>query len=189
MDRTKKLETDRLILRKVTIDDAEELFKNWSSDKETNKYIGYALHNNIEQTEELVYKWVKEYHSGAIRWCVELKETHEIIGMIHATTNKLQDKSTQVGYSYGSKFWNNGYATEALKKVISYLIESCDFYIIESVFYSWNEASGKVMKKAGMTKDAELRSRAIHQETGERGSIVYYSITKDEYEQLNNYKN
>ncbi len=186
MNKTKTLETDRLILRKITIDDAEGLYKNWASDEQTNKYIGYKLHYNVEQTKKLIYKWISEYYSGAIRWCVELKETHEIIGMIHATTNKLQDKSTQVGYSYGSKFWGNGYATEALEKVIAYLFENCDFYIVESVFYSWNEASGRVMEKAGMRKDAELRSRAIHQETGERGSIIYYSITKDEYEKMKN---
>lgn len=181
MNRTKRLETDRLILRKVTIDDAEQLFNNWASDEETNRYIGYPLYKNVEQTKKLITKWNKEYLSGAIRWCVELKSTHEIIGMIHATTNKLQDKSTQVGYSYGSKYWGNGYATETLKKVISYLFEECEFYIVESVFYSWNEASGRVMEKAGMKKDAELRSRAVCQETGERGSIVYYSITQEEY--------
>ena len=46
MDNTKTLETERLILRKFTIEDAEGMFKNWATDSETNKFLAWPLHKS-----------------------------------------------------------------------------------------------------------------------------------------------
>ena len=43
---TRKLETERLILRQFTIDDAEYIFKNWANDNEVTKYLTWPSHKN-----------------------------------------------------------------------------------------------------------------------------------------------
>ena len=62
--------------------------------------------------------WVNDYDNDySYRWLVVLKNTNETIGMIDVVAKNLQYMTAEVGYCYGSKFWGNGYATEALKRL------------------------------------------------------------------------
>ncbi len=89
------------------------------------------------------------------------KDTHELIGSICAVTINKNDNIVELGYCYGSKFWGKGYATEALRNVILYLLNECDVYLIEARHISGNPASGKVMAKAGMHLDAVLKREEL----------------------------
>ena len=80
-----------------------------------------------------------------------------------------------MGYCYGSKYWNKGYATEVLQIVIKYLRETAKVEKITACNFSINPASGKVMKKAGMIYDATLKEYRIDKNTNKRVDLVYYS--------------
>ena len=80
-----------------------------------------------------------------------------------------------MGYCYGSKYWNKGYATEVLQIVIKYLKETAKVEKITACHLSINPASGKVMKKAGMIYDATLKEYRIDKKTNKRVDLVYYS--------------
>lgn len=179
MDNTKILETDRLILRKFKIEDAEGVFNNWATDPNTNKFLSWDLHKDINETKDIITKWIEEYEKGSYNWIVELKETHEVIGSIGEQGKSLKHKTISLGYCYGSKYWNKGYASEALKRVIEYLLVNQDFYLVEANHRSSNPASGRVMQKAGMIYDGTLRKRRIDPD-GTRSDMSYYSITQDE---------
>ena len=179
MDNTKELETERLILRKFKIEDAEGVFKNWATDPNTNKFLSWPLHKDVEETKGVVRKWISEYETGGYNWIVEVKETHEVIGNIAEQGKSNRHKTISLGYCYGSKFWNKGYATEALRRVIEYLLNEQDFYLVEANHRSSNPASGRVMQKAGMKYDGTLRDRRINPD-GTRADMLYYSIEKEE---------
>lgn len=174
------LDTERLILRKFKLSDAEGMYYGWATDPESNKYLPWKLHDNIEETKEIIQKWIDEYENGSYNWIVELKSTHEIIGSICVVHNNKEDLNCEVGYCYGSKYWGNGYATEALKGVINYLIKDCNYHLVEACYMSDNPASGKVMQKAGMKKDAVLRDRRINKYTQKLNDEIVFSITKEE---------
>ncbi len=59
-------------------------------------------------------------------------------------------------------------------------MKECDFYLVEARHISENSASGSVMEKAGMHKDAVLRDRRINKHNGERNDAIIYSMTKEE---------
>ena len=179
MDNSKTLETGRLIIRKFSLDDAEGMFNNWATDSYTTKYLNWDVHKNIDQTREIISKWIEGYKDGAYNWIVELKDTHEVIGSICEEGKSLKNKTISLGYCYGSKYWNNGYASEVLRRVIEYLLNEQDFYLVEANHKAINPASGRVMQKAGMKYDGTLRSRKIYKD-GTRVDMIYYSITKDE---------
>lgn len=179
MDNTKTLETERLILRKFTIDDAEQMFNNWATDPNTNRYLSWSLHKDINETKEILNDWINRYENGFYNWAVELKNSHEIIGNICEEGVYNKHKTISIGYCYGSKYWNNGYATEALRRVIEYLLNEKDFYLVSANHRSSNPASGRVMQKAGMKYDGTLRERRIDPD-GKRADMIYYSIKKDE---------
>ena len=179
MDNTKELETDRLILRKFRIEDAEGMFNNWATDPLVNKYLSWPLHKNVEETKNIISKWISKYDEGSYNWIVELKDNHEVIGSVCEEGKNLKHKTIAVGYCYGSKYWNKGYASEALRKVIEYLLLDQGFYLVEANHRSSNPASGRVMQKAGMKYDGTLRSRKLDPD-GNRADMICYSITMDE---------
>ena len=179
MDNTKTIQTNRLILRKFKIENAQGMFDNWATDPKTNYFLGWPLHKNVEETKSIITNWINKYEEGSYNWIIEEKDTHQVIGSICEEGKKERFKTIALGYCLGSKWWNKGYATEALKAVIKYLLLEKDYYLIEANYRSSNPASGKVMQNAGMKYDGTLRSRKIDPD-GTRSDVICYSITKDE---------
>lgn len=148
---TLTLETERLILRRITKEDADEAFNNWTNDPKTTRYVTWKPHGIVENTKKLFEIWENEYQeSHTYRWVVEVKELNQIIGTIDVVHKSIRDKTAEIGYCYGSKYWSNGYGTEALTKVIDYLLNEVGFDLLEAKHFITNPASGKVMEKAGM---------------------------------------
>ena len=181
----KNLETERLILRKVKKEDALDAYKNWCSSDAVSKYVMWDKHENVEITKELYEIWEKEYENlDTFRWIVELKDTHEVIGTIDVMGKKyFKYDVCEIGYCYGEKFWNKGYATQSLKAVIKYLFEEIGFEVVYAMHMSNNPGSGRVMEKSGMKKEGVLRGRMLDKD-GIRNDLISYSITKEEYVNL-----
>lgn len=177
---TKRLETERLILRRVNANDVLSIYNNWATDKLTNKYLDWDNHENPDITCAYVASIIASYKKGAYDWVVELKDTGELIGEISCVHYSKNGSYAEIGYCYGSKYWSHGYATEALRRVIEYLLNEEEFNIIEAKHISGNPASGRVMQKAGMKLDAVLRNRRINKDTKEINDLVIYSIVKSE---------
>jgi len=175
---TKTIETERLILRKFDISDAPGMFYGWASDKNVTKYVSWNTHVDIAETLAVIENWVKRYDANSYNWVVELKDTHELIGNISAISVRKKHHNCEIGYCYGSKYWNQGYATEVLKAVINYLLYECEMHIVEAKHHSTNPASGRVMEKAGMIKDAVLKERRYDAETDSYCDLVCYYIAK-----------
>ena len=58
---TKRLETNRLILRRFVNEDASAMYKNWASDSEVTKYLMWPTHSSKEISEEITKDWVSSY--------------------------------------------------------------------------------------------------------------------------------
>ena len=141
------LETNRLILRPFKIDDAFEMYNNWTSDSEVTKYLTWNYHTDIKQTKEILSIWINQYEKPErINFAIVLKETNELIGGIDVVG--YLDGIPVIGYVLSKKYWNNGYMSEACKKVIEYLFELGHKKIrIDAVVE--NIGSNKVIKKCG----------------------------------------
>ena len=174
MRQTKLIETDRLILRKVAINDSKDLFRNWASDKKTNEFLTFQLHKTEEETKKMIEFWLKEYKRNGLRWCIELKETKEVIGIISASTSYTY-KCVEIGYSISSKYWNKGYTSEAIIKIIDYLFTECNFNVIEAIIPSDNIASIKVAEKCGLKLEANLKNRYKNKLTNKINDLLIYS--------------
>ena len=175
---TKRIETKRLLLRKMTPEDARHMYEGWTSDALVARFTSWDKHESIEITEQYVKYKVARYdlNNYCFDWIVSLKKTGEIIGEIEAVDLSIQDRLVIVGYCYGSKYWNKGYATEALKAFINYMFNRVDADKVLACHVSLNPASGKVMKKAGMNLDGVLRGHKVDKYTKERCDLLWYSI-------------
>ena len=182
----KELESERLVLRKVKLEDANEMFNGWCTDIDVCKYLPWNVHPNIEFTKKLLKMWIDEYNDPTTyRWMVVLKENNEPIGTIDVVKKDIINKVYEVGYCYKKNAWGHGYGSEALARVISFLFDDVGAELVCAKHYENNIGSYRVMEKCGMIVDGTLRSRIIYD--GHRISLICHSITKEEY--LLKYKN
>lgn len=180
---TIKLETERLVLRKFKISDYQAMFDNWASDENVASNAGWPKHEDPNDTKGLVEFWVNEYkEENVFNWIIELKGNP--IGSITVVKKDLNNRSCELGYNIGSKYWNKGYATEAIHKVVEYLFNTKLFDIITAECFEFNVASVRVLEKNGFVKEGVLRSRYIV--NGKRVNLVELSILKEEYEKWQN---
>ena len=145
------LETERYILRKFQINDVREIFDNWSSDKDSAKYNAWNVHDNENITREYVLEWIEGYKkNNYYHWAITDINDDEVIGSFSVSNIKNRKKYCEVGYTVAQKRWNQGIATEVLIRVLDFLVNEVGFETIRAIHDIRNEASGRVMKKAGM---------------------------------------
>jgi len=156
-----QLETERLILRKLKLEDAPTVFRNWASDKEVTKFLRWNAHADIEVTEQ----WIKECEEltkdkSRYEWGIVLKEIMEPIGSIGAFKNTEDPDRYEIGYALGKKFWGHGYATEAFRCVINFLANEVGIKHFRCSHAKENPASGAVMRHVGFVykKDGVYQS-------------------------------
>ena len=175
---TKRIETKRLLLRKITPSDAAKIYNGWTSDPLVSRFTTWDRHLSIETTEQYVKYKVKRYdeQNYCFDWVISIKQTGELIGEIEAVDLSLNDRLVIVGYCLGSKYWNKGYASEALKAFINYMFNQVDADKVLACHLSVNPASGRVMRKCGMAIDGVLRGHKVDKTTNKRCDLIWYSI-------------
>lgn len=142
------IETERLYLRKFNLKDASALFK-MNNNPNVLQYTGDVPFKNINDAEEFIknYSHYKDYNMG--RWAVCEKRQGELIGWCGLKYHPDKD-FVDVGYRFFEKHWNNGYATEATKGVVSYAFNKLRIQDIYAYTDKRNNASIAVAKKAGL---------------------------------------
>lgn len=171
------LETERLNLRKFTMDDAEEVFKNWGCDPEVSKYVRWSTHQSIDDTNVYLESVMEKYRNNEFEWALSLKDTGELIGAMGAFVS--EDGRYEMGYNIARKHWRRGYTTEALKEVMKYLINDVGIKNFRCAHAKLNPASGAVMQKVGFkyVKDECIEK---FDETESFETKVYYLDIEEE---------
>ena len=104
---TKRLETNRLILRRYANEDAAAMYKNWASDKEVTKFLMWPAHPNQEVSQSVIEDWGNQYsHENYYQWAIVLKENgDEPIGDIAVVNIKEEISMVHIGYCIGRAWW------------------------------------------------------------------------------------
>ena len=172
------IETERLVLRPVTLDDAEAMFE-YASNQENTRYT-FPTNQSLEETKNNIAQFYLASPLG--RWGIELKSTGEFIGTIDLHKMDTVLKKAAIGYIINQKYWNRGLTTEANRAVIEIAFEKIGMNKLEAFHDKDNPASGKVMKKSGMRfSHEELYARMDKNEPGRIVTDVHYVLTKEDY--------
>jgi ribosomal-protein-alanine N-acetyltransferase len=178
---TISLETERLVLRQFTKEDAEDMFNNWASDEEVTRCLTWPTHGSIDITKKVIGMWIEEYRNlDYYQWAIELKESKSVIGSISLMSIDNHNENCEVGYCIGKAFWNKGIVTEAFSQVIEFAFDEVGFQRITARHRADNLASGRVMEKCGLKYEGHLR-KILKNSSGILVDCKYYSILKDEY--------
>ncbi|MPM14212.1 hypothetical protein SDC9_60572 [bioreactor metagenome] len=147
VENTPKIETERLILRKFTEEDAGAFFLIMK-DIEVNKFLPWFPVETLDEAKKNLQKnYLNSYEqSSGYRYAICLKSDNIPIGYV----NVSDDDSHDLGYGLRKEFWNKGIVTEACKVVLEDLRKAGFLYITATHDVN-NLRSGNVMKKIGMT--------------------------------------
>ena len=157
---TQRLETERLVLRRFVVEDAQAMFRNWASDPEVTKYLTWPAHASVDVTRAILKAWTAAYDNlNDYQWAIVLKENGEDpIGSIAAVDLNEELSIVQIGYCLGRPWWHRGIMPEALNAVIDFFFNAVGANRIESRHDPRNPHSGRVMQKCGMKYEGTLRS-------------------------------
>lgn len=146
--KTPILETQRLILRPLSLEDTTHIFKTWTSDPDVAKFMIWDVHETIDETINWVKSEVDAIDSdNNYTWGMVLKENNELFGTIGL--NKKDDGIFSLGYNIAKAYWNNGFTTEAGKVIIDFANNTLNINKFSCRHANENIASMKVMKKLG----------------------------------------
>lgn len=141
------LETERLILRPLRLEDAEGEFV-WLSDPEVNRYMPYSLYTNLEDVKTWLQSAIASdsYHFG-----FERREDSLLVGA--GSIFLTEENEWEFGYNLRRDCWNKGYATEATRAMIDFARREFGAKVFVAAHAAANPASGRVMEKCGLTLD------------------------------------
>ena len=160
------MKTERLIIDQIKETDKEDYFINISHDK---KVLDTFICRYADSLEEFDFS---SYPGRQDLFAIRLKETGRLIGIILYFDEK--EDSCEIGYGIGSAFWNQGYATEAVRRFLEYLFREKGMQTVYASFFTGNDASRRVMEKSGMTFDHFSEKELTYLDV-ER-DLTYYAI-------------
>jgi len=172
------LETDRLILRPFTMEDAPGVLE-FSSNPEAQKHTGDVMRTTIEEVENVITNvWFSDYTKyGYGRFAVVHKADNKIIGF--NGIKYLSDiDETDLGYRFLPEYWGKGIATESSKAIVDYAFKNHKLDKLIGFVMLENPASSAVLKKLGF----EFSKLAPYPGEEEDGNLEWYSLTRSAYE-------
>jgi len=159
------LETERLVLRKITQADTEELFF-LRSDEAVLKYIG----REPMQSADEVHAFLKTIDDGrekneAILWGIALKENpSKIIGTMCLWRIQPANYRAELGYMLQPMHWGRGITKEAIQKVIEYGFKTLQLHSMEARVHPQNKASAAVLLSTGFIQEGYLKEEFCFRE-------------------------
>ena len=178
-DKSPRIETERLILRRMKCSDAEDMFE-YARLPEVTRFLLWAPHEDLTYTKRYLKQVEKSYKLGEFYdFGVILKDNNKFIGTCGFARIDKANATGEAGYVFNPEYWNRGIATEALSALIRLGFEYMGFNRIEARFMEGNRASRRVMEKCGMRYEGMFRDMLFVKE--DYTDIGVCAVLKREY--------
>lgn len=154
-----QLETPRIILRELTLEDAESVYKHFS-DPDVTQYMDIEPCKDIDEGNEII-----QFHldDTGCRWGMFDRETGDLMGTcgFHCWVQGESSRA-EIGFDLAKSYWGKGLMQEALQSVIQFGFEVMDLIMIEATVEQGNMKSQTLMKKLSFKREDELRDNLIY---------------------------
>ena len=166
------IETERLILRKITLDDLPKMIE-LRSDPEVSQYIGGGKMQNPEAIEKRMDFYIGCHEKYGFGFCMmDWKETGETIGWSGLQPLAETDE-IEVGYGMAKKFWGRGIGLECAKAWLEFGFNKAGLERIVALAVPENTGSWRIMEKLGMQFEGIKKHYGM--------DCKFYAISKDEF--------
>ncbi|MEK3797028.1 GNAT family protein [Peribacillus sp. FSL H8-0477] len=173
------LSTDRLLLRKFAIGDAEDMFE-YASEPDVSRFVPWESHNTIKDTYEFLNLIDKQYQEGKIApWAIEFKQTKKVIGTIDFVAWFPINFRAELGFILSKDHWGDRIILAAAAKVKEFGFNKMKLNRIKAPCMVENSQSQRVLQKIGMKLEGVSREKYFIK--GKFRDIAMYSILRNEY--------
>jgi [ribosomal protein S5]-alanine N-acetyltransferase len=153
-----QLETERLLLRRPTVDDAEAIFRRYAGDPDVVRYVGWPRHETVDATRGFLQfseaEWTR-WPAGP--YLIESRNDRQLIGGTGLSFETPQRAAT--GYVLAKDAWGQGYATESLRAMID-VARSVDLIRLDALCHVEHQPSWHVLEKCGFAREGVLKRYA-----------------------------
>lgn len=168
------LQTERLQLRKLSLDDAEDIFYLRSND-EVNKYLDRQKANEIEEAIAFINKVnIGVANDNWFYWAICFKENPKLIGTICLWNLNEEENKVEIGYELNPEYQGKGIAKEAVEKIIDFGFNTLNVGKIEAYTHKENNSSTKLLERFGFVRDPHEEFKIDF--TVENPNTVVYSL-------------
>ena len=177
----KRIETERLLLRVRTVDDAVDIH-DYASLAEVAYPAGFppvkTLEDEIYYLEHILPER-NEKNNLPAGYGIVVKETDKVIGSVDFP-RRHEDDVLEIGYILHPDYWGRGYVPEAASTLIDLAFKELGLHKIELTCFGYNVQSQRVAEKLGFTLEARIRDRKDAQ--GNRCDSLIYGLLRSEWE-------
>ena len=175
-----RLETRRLTLRKLRLDDSQIYFERIGSSIDVTNGMLWEPHRDVSESRASIEKALRRYEAGkCYRWAIALPSDDSVIGVIELLAFNEEKETCSFAYMLGREFWGKGYATEVLEKALDFAFAVLGVKQVDVDHFTTNPASGAVMRKVGMKYQGTVPEK--YEKRGKMLDADQYSITKEEF--------
>jgi ribosomal-protein-alanine N-acetyltransferase len=144
------LETERLLLRPWSVEDADSLFE-YAKDPRVGPIAGWPIHTSVKNSREII----ETVLSAEGTFAVCRKEDGRAIGSIGLMIGEgsnigLKDDEAEIGYWIGVPFWGQGMIPEAVRELMRYAFEELHMKKLWGGYFDGNDKSKRVQEKCGL---------------------------------------
>ncbi len=173
------LQTEKLLLRKLTAEDSEDIYE-YASIPEVARFLIWEHHKSINDSMWFINFAEQQYSDkNSIIWGIELKDEKKLIGTIDLRGFNSPHRCGDVGYVISPKYWGKGIVTEAFKAIINFGLGVMNLNRIEAHCEEENFGSWRVMEKSGLKLEGVLREKVFIKEKFR--TMKMYSILKRDW--------
>ena len=175
-----QLVSERLILTQLVPEDLVDIH-DLHALPETDRFNTLGIPENIEQTKEIISDWIeasRQIQSPTYTFSIRSRETAAFIGLIALKCGSTKFRIGEIWYKLHVKHWRKGYATEAVKRVLSFGFSELGLHRIEAGCAVANTPSMKVLEKVGMIKEGSKR-KVLPLKSGWSDNYEYAILEED----------
>jgi ribosomal-protein-alanine N-acetyltransferase len=172
------LETERLLLRPLTLSDAPVIQELASHPDVAATTLNIPHPYPDGAAEAFIQSRLEDTFTGYVFGIVR-KADRQLMGAIGLHPDESHQRA-EIGYWIGVPYWNQGYMSEAARRVVDFGFAELRLNRIAAGYFSQNIASRRVMEKSGMIYEGMWRE---YLKRGDRYyDVGYYSILRSEWE-------
>jgi RimJ/RimL family protein N-acetyltransferase len=173
--------TERLFIRPVCIEDKESMFR-YRSDSDTNKYLS-LIPQSVEDVASFIDKTSFDINipGSWFQFVLIERDANILIGDIgiHFLETEPENLQVEIGYTLDKEFRGKGYATEAVKTIIDFLIYSLNKHRVIASIDPENKDSIRLVERLGFRLEAHfVKSLFFH---GQWVDDLVYAVLADEW--------
>jgi RimJ/RimL family protein N-acetyltransferase len=180
------LETDRLVLRRFTSEDADRIVE-LDSDPAVRRHVQLNPTSRAEAADEILPTWLSYYerYPGYGFWAAIERTSGDFIGWFHLRPGLTDpcDDEPELGYRLRRAAWGRGYATEGSIGLIAKAFDELGARLVWAETMTVNTASRRVMEKAGLRFVGSVHQEWPEKLPGDEHGDVRYEITREEWQQ------